>query len=55
MLLAHLERLLATLYRYQQRHCSRQRLLTLSDHQLKDIGLSRADAQREGSKPFWRA
>lgn len=34
---------------------SRQRreLLALSDGMLKDIGLSRADAIREGEKPFW--
>ncbi len=32
----------------------RRALLALDDHLLKDIGLSRADAVREGSKPFWR-
>lgn len=53
MLLARFTRLLDTLSCYQKRHCSRQRLLTLSDHQLKDIGLTRADAQREASRSFW--
>jgi len=24
------------------------------DHLLKDIGVSRGDALREGDKPFWR-
>ena len=35
---------------------SRQRraLLALSDDMLKDIGISRAQADIEGSKPFWR-
>ncbi|NMQ19553.1 DUF1127 domain-containing protein [Candidatus Competibacter phosphatis] len=32
----------------------RRELLALDDRMLKDIGLSRADAFREGSKPFWR-
>jgi len=31
----------------------RQALLSLSDSALKDIGLSRADAYREASRPFW--
>lgn len=33
---------------------SRRALLALDDHGLRDIGLSRADALREGRKPFWR-
>ena len=33
----------------------RRELLALDDRMLKDIGLSRADAFREGSKPFWRS
>ncbi len=35
---------------------SRQRrdLADLSDHLLKDIGLTRAQAAREAAKPFWR-
>lgn len=32
----------------------RRELLALDDRTLKDIGISRADAFREGSKPFWR-
>ncbi|ENA29607.1 MULTISPECIES: DUF1127 domain-containing protein [Pseudomonas] len=31
----------------------RQTLAMLSDDALKDLGLSRADAEREGSKWFW--
>ena len=32
----------------------RRQLHRLSDHMLKDIGVSRSDAEREISKPFWR-
>ena len=31
----------------------RRALMRLDDRGLKDIGLSRADADREGSRPFW--
>ncbi|MHA6197993.1 DUF1127 domain-containing protein [Pseudomonas wadenswilerensis] len=34
---------------------TRQALLELTPAQLKDIGLSRADAIEEGLKPFWRS
>lgn len=30
-------------------------LRRMSDRDLKDIGLSRADAEREASKPYWFA
>ena len=33
----------------------RRALLRLDDAMLKDLGLSRVDALREGGKPFWRA
>jgi uncharacterized protein YjiS (DUF1127 family) len=36
-----------------ERHRQRNALLELNDAMLKDIGVSRADAEREGSKPFW--
>lgn len=36
-----------------QRHRTRRVLLALTDEQLKDIGLSRVDARREGLRPFW--
>jgi uncharacterized protein YjiS (DUF1127 family) len=32
----------------------RRRLSELSDHMLRDIGLTRADAWAEADKPFWR-
>jgi len=31
----------------------RRTLLTLDDRALKDIGISRADAHREGNRSFW--
>ncbi|MEK0085625.1 DUF1127 domain-containing protein [Benzoatithermus flavus] len=38
-----------------ERYRQRRALLELSDHVLKDIGISRVEAEREGRKPFWRA
>lgn len=36
-----------------ERHRQRNALLGLNDAMLKDIGVSRADALREGGKAFW--
>ena len=36
------------------RHRQRRQLLALDARLLNDIGLSRADAVREGEKPFWK-
>jgi uncharacterized protein YjiS (DUF1127 family) len=36
-----------------ERRRSRLALLEMTDDQLKDIGISRCDAHREGIKPFW--
>jgi uncharacterized protein YjiS (DUF1127 family) len=33
----------------------RRELGPLDDEQLKDVGISRADAAREARKPFWRS
>ncbi|TVT86389.1 DUF1127 domain-containing protein [Pseudomonas sp. H3(2019)] len=33
---------------------TREALLELSPEQLRDVGLSRAEAREEGLKPFWR-
>ncbi|GGO80835.1 hypothetical protein GCM10011348_18430 [Marinobacterium nitratireducens] len=49
-----LRRFRDALRRALARRRSRLDLLTLDDHMLKDIGISRADAIREGDKPFWR-
>lgn len=45
-----LDHLLAVMERARQR----RHLAALSDWQLKDIGLDRADVARECAKPFWR-
>jgi uncharacterized protein YjiS (DUF1127 family) len=37
-----------------QRRRQRRALLELSDHVLKDIGISRSEALQEGRKPFWQ-
>lgn len=42
------------LWLWQQRSAERDRLLQMDDRLLKDIGLNRADADREGGKPFWQ-
>ena len=39
---------------WAERRRQRRALLALSDHQLKDLGISRREAEREGSKPFWQ-
>lgn len=39
---------------WQRRDRERSRLRALDDHMLRDIGITRADAERECSKPFWR-
>lgn len=40
---------------WQRRLRDRDMLRQMSTSQLKDIGLSRADALNEADKPFWRA
>ena len=45
------EQLLVWLERSRQR----RHLAMLSDHMLKDIGMTRADVEAEVSKPFWEA
>lgn len=44
-----------TLMTWQIRYVERRRMLDLSDHALRDMGLSRSDLRRAGQKPFWRA
>lgn len=39
---------------WQARLDSRRHLLELDDRLLRDIGISRYDAEREAAKPFWR-
>lgn len=50
------ERLVALFDRaeeWQRLARGRRELQQLTDRELKDIGLSRADVEREASKPFW--
>lgn len=39
---------------YRERRRSRRQLLTLDDRLLKDIGITRAQARKEGQKAFWK-
>lgn len=47
-------RWLATVRMWRQRAEERRALATLDDHLLADIGVTRADADRECAQPFWR-
>jgi uncharacterized protein YjiS (DUF1127 family) len=40
---------------WRERADSRNELRNFGDRELRDIGLSRADASREAIKPFWMA
>ncbi|MEI6557101.1 MAG: DUF1127 domain-containing protein [Rhodospirillaceae bacterium] len=44
-----------TIHRWHDRALSRRELAGLDDSMLQDIGLTRADAEEEVDKPFWRA
>jgi uncharacterized protein YjiS (DUF1127 family) len=39
---------------WQERARQRHHLRELDDRMLRDLGLSRADIEREATKPFWR-
>jgi len=43
-----------TILLWQERADQRVHLASLDDYALRDIGLSRADVERETSLPFWR-
>jgi len=47
--------LVTTVERWLARHSQRRALLALDAVQLKDVGISAAEAWEEGHKPFWRA
>ena len=47
--------LVAAVGTWMTRRGTRKHLGRLSDHELKDIGLTRHQAQTEAAKPFWRA
>ena len=50
-----LRRTIETLELWARRIRDRDALLRLDDHVLKDIGLTRAEAEAQWRKPFWRA
>ncbi|SJN14686.1 hypothetical protein CZ787_16385 [Halomonas citrativorans] len=39
---------------HRERRRSRRQLLILDDRLLRDIGITRAQAQKEGRKSFWK-
>ena len=39
---------------WERRARERRMMAEMSDHMLKDLGISRGDAVRESQKPFWR-
>jgi len=49
-----LRRFSAMIGEWRRRARSRRELLALDDHMLKDIGITRVDAQYEAAKSFWR-
>ena len=53
-LMPYVEQALGLVLAWSERARQRRHLQMLSDRMLQDIGLSRADVEREASKPFWR-
>jgi uncharacterized protein YjiS (DUF1127 family) len=49
-----LERFCDRLLTWQERSRQRHHLASLSDHMLRDIGLTRADVMAETTKRFWQ-
>ena len=50
-----LRRTLDTVRLWRQRARGRRQLRTFDDHLLRDIGITRLQAEAEAEKPFWRA
>jgi uncharacterized protein YjiS (DUF1127 family) len=50
----HLVAAIDTMLSWSERSRQRQLLLTLDDRMLRDIGLTRAQVERECGKPFWQ-
>jgi uncharacterized protein YjiS (DUF1127 family) len=44
---------LARFSEWQQRSAGRRELMNLTERDLRDIGISRSDAEAEANKPFW--
>jgi uncharacterized protein YjiS (DUF1127 family) len=49
-----LRRGLETMQAWRERARGRRELLTLDGHMLRDIGITRLQAEAEAYKPFWR-
>jgi uncharacterized protein YjiS (DUF1127 family) len=49
-----LSAILDRLLLWQERATQRHRLMTMEDHRLRDMGLTRAAVAHEINKPFWR-
>lgn len=49
-----LTRLVEVLATWERRARERRTLAEMSNHMLKDLGISRVDARLEADKPFWR-
>jgi len=47
-------KLVEAVQEWRRRASSRRDLIQLSDRDLWDLHLTRADAEREASKPFWQ-
>lgn len=47
-------RMMMRLLDWQETYRQRRHLREIGDHLLDDIGISRADAERESRKPVWR-
>ncbi|HWG79325.1 MAG TPA: DUF1127 domain-containing protein [Stellaceae bacterium] len=50
-----MRRLLAMFAAWRQRALSRTQLARLGERELRDIGVTPAEAAREYAKPFWRS
>jgi uncharacterized protein YjiS (DUF1127 family) len=48
------KRFVETVREWRHRARSRRALLAVDDRELRDIRLTRVDAEREARKPFWR-
>ncbi|MBT4889315.1 MAG: DUF1127 domain-containing protein [Rhodospirillales bacterium] len=47
--------LVETLVTWQRRSMERTQLKNMSEHLLRDMGISREQAQKEINRPFWRS
>ena len=48
------QRIAGTIQRWNRRYQTRRDLLRMEDYLLKDIGINRSDALKEGTKAFWK-